>query len=77
MQKRPRNWFGRGGRDGVAYDDPVGADQDFFHEKANDALAFGNRAGLRTARKPAQEVLEVLGQVEIRLTVELLGIQGG
>src|SRR5674476_1126251 len=62
--------------DGVANGDLVGADEDVFDEQPQDPLALGHASGGSLVAQPGQEVLEVVGELEVDLTVGELGVQG-
>ena len=56
--------------------DLAGADQDFLHEQAQDALAVPDGCGDRGFAEGGQEALEVVGELEVDLTVGELGVEG-
>ena len=62
--------------DGVTDHDPAGADQDFLHEQAQDALAVLDGCGDRGFAESGQEALEVVGELEVDLAVGELGVEG-
>ena len=64
------------GRDGVADDDLVGGDEDVFDEESQDALAFGDGRGSGLAAQAGEEVLEVVGELEIDSSVRELRVEG-
>ena len=64
------------GRDGVADDDLVGADEDVLDEESQDALAFGDGRGSGLAAQAGEEVLEVVGELEVDGSVGELGVEG-
>jgi hypothetical protein len=62
--------------DGVTDHDLAGADQDFLHEQAQDALAVPDGCGDRGFAVGGQEALEVVGELEVDLAVGDLGVEG-
>src|SRR6266581_7585168 len=62
--------------DGVTDHDLAGADQDFLHEQAQDALAVPDGCGDRGFAEGGQEALEVAGELEVDLAVGDLGVEG-
>ena len=64
------------GGDGVADHDLAGTDEDFPDEQAHDALTVPGGRGGRGFAERGQEVLEVLGQLEVDLAVGELGVEG-
>src|SRR5260370_29657570 len=59
--------------DGVTDHDLAGANQDFLHEQAQDALAVLDGCGDRGFAEGGPEALEVVGEVEVDLSVGALG----
>ena len=64
------------GRDGVADDDLVRAEKDVLDEESQDALAFGDGRGSGLAAQAGEEVLEVVGELEIDSSVRELRVEG-
>ena len=62
-------------RDGVADGDLVGADENVFDEQAQDALAFGDGRCGGLAAQPGEEVFEVVGELEVDLSVGELAVE--
>ena len=54
--------------------DLAGANQDFLHEQAQDALAVLDGCGDRGFAEGGQEALEVVGEFEVDLAVGELGV---
>ena len=61
--------------DGVADDDLVGADEDVLDEQPQDSLALGDGRGGGLVTQSGEEVLEVVGELEVDLSVGELGVQ--
>src|SRR5271169_2445337 len=64
------------GGDGVTDHDLAWADQDLFHEQAQDALAVFDGCGGRRFAEGGQELFEVAGELEVDLAVGELGVEG-
>ena len=64
------------GGDGVADHDLAGTDEDFPDEQAHDALTVPGGCGGRGFAERRQEVVEVLGELEVGLAVGELGVEG-
>src|SRR5260370_20765409 len=62
--------------DGVTDHDLAGANQDFLHEQAQDALAVLDGCGDRGFAEGGPEALEVVGELEADLAVGELGVDG-
>src|SRR4051794_7054381 len=63
-------------RDAVADGDLVGADEDVLDEQSQHPLAFGNGRGGGLVAQVGEEVLEVVGELEVDLAVGELGVEG-
>jgi len=62
--------------DGVPYGDLVGADEDVFDERAQDPLPFGHGRGGGLVTQSGEEVLQVVGELEVDLPVGELAVEG-
>jgi broad specificity phosphatase PhoE len=62
--------------DAVPDGDLLGSDEDVFDEQAQDALAFGDGGGVRSAVEVGEEAFEVVGELEVDLAVGELGVEG-
>ena len=63
-------------RDGVADGDLVGADEHVLDEQAQDPLALGDGRGGGLAAQPGEEVFEVVGELQVDLSVGELAFKG-
>jgi hypothetical protein len=63
-------------RDGVPDGDLVGADEDVFDEQPQDALTFGDVGCGGLVVQSGKEVLDVVGEGQIDLTVGELDVEG-
>src|SRR5215213_2947975 len=63
-------------RDGVADGDLVGPDKDILDKEPQDSLALGDRRGSGLVTEAGKEVFEVVGELEVDLSVGELGVEG-
>src|SRR5712692_2707466 len=62
--------------DAMADGDLLGADQDVFDEQPQHALALFDAGGAGLAAQLGEEAFQVVGELEVALTVSKLGVQG-
>jgi hypothetical protein len=65
-----------GSWDGVADGDAFGSDEDFFDHPAQYFLAVFDGGGVGGVAQVAEEAFQVLGQFEVGVAVEELGVKG-
>ncbi len=64
-------------RDRVADDDPLGSDEDFFDHAPQYLLASFDSGSVGRVAQPAEEALQVLGELEVGVSVEELSFKRG
>jgi hypothetical protein len=74
-QQITRGGFGAGDRDAVSNDHAFGTDEDLLDQQPQHPLALGDRGGRGAVAQPAEEALQVLGELEGGLLVCELGLE--
>ena len=59
----------------MADDHTVGADEDLLDQQPQHPLTLGDRGGRGAVAQPAEEALQVLGELEGGLLVDQLGLE--
>jgi hypothetical protein len=75
-QQITRCGFGACDRDAVADHHALGTDEDLPDEQAQHPLPLGDRGGVGAVAQPCQEALQGLGELQVGLLVDELGVEG-